>query len=136
MELMRWKFPHIEGEWSVMPFKKNTLSCGPSLLFVEWDGNVPLSRGDGETQYRGVRCDENACAPQNVWQTQVGGTHYTEMKIQPFQYSMANGLDPMQHTIIKYVSRFRAKNGIQDLEKAKQTIDLLIAYEKENPCNS
>ncbi len=69
---------------------------------------------------------------KSVWDTQVGGNHYTSMKIQPFQYSMANGLDPMQHTIVKYVSRFRMKNGIQDLEKAKQTLDLLIQWEKDN----
>lgn len=73
--------------------------------------------------------------PKSVWDTQVGGNHYTKMKIQPFQFSMANKLDPMQHTIIKYVTRFRDKNGIQDLEKAKQTIDLLIAHEKEQQCN-
>ena len=65
----------------------------------------------------------------NVWNTQVGGDHYCKLPIQPFQYSMENGLDPMQHTIIKYVTRFRDKNGIIDLEKAKQTIDLLIDYE-------
>ena len=67
----------------------------------------------------------------NAWKTQVGGDHYSKLPIQPFQYSMANGLDPMQHTIIKYVTRFRDKNGIQDLEKAKQTIDLLIAWETD-----
>jgi len=44
---------------------------------------------------------------------------------------MENGLDPCQHTIIKYVTRFRSKGGIQDLEKAKHVIDLLIQYEKE-----
>ena len=60
---------------------------------------------------------------------QEGGSHYTDMKIQPFEYSMTNGLDPMQHTIIKYVSRFRAKNGVEDLRKAKHVIDLLIAWE-------
>jgi len=68
----------------------------------------------------------------NIWDTQVGGTHYTKMRIQPFQFSMANKLDPMQHTIIKYVARFRDKGGIPDLEKAKQTIDLLIDWEKTN----
>lgn len=57
---------------------------------------------------------------------QVGGDHYRKMKIQPFQFSMANGLDPLQHTIIKYVCRFRDKNGKVDLEKAKHCIDLLI----------
>jgi Protein of unknwon function (DUF3310) len=67
----------------------------------------------------------------NPWNTQVGGDHYRKLPIQPFRYSMENGLDPMQHTIIKYVTRFRDKGGIADLEKAKQTIDLLIEWEKE-----
>ena len=67
----------------------------------------------------------------NAEQTQVGGNHYSSLKIQPMRYSMENGLDPCQHTIIKYVTRFRSKGGIQDLEKAKHVIDLLIQYEKE-----
>ena len=67
----------------------------------------------------------------SAFSKQVGGGHYTKMKIQPFHYSMANGLDPMQHTIIKYVTRFRDKNGIEDLEKAKHTIDLLIEHESQ-----
>lgn len=67
----------------------------------------------------------------SVWNTQVGGDHYRKLPIQPFRYSMENGLDPMQHTVIKYVTRFRDKGGIADLEKAKQTIDLLIEWEKE-----
>lgn len=62
---------------------------------------------------------------------QIGGNHYAKLKIQPMRYSMENNLDPCQHTIIKYVTRFRDKDGIQDLEKAKHVIDLLIAFEKE-----
>ena len=108
-----------------------------------WDqANNPVVAGTGPDtawdEYTGVRHNSVYSEPtpaQDVWQTQEGGTHYTDMKIQPFQFSMANKLDPMQHTIIKYVTRFRDKNGIQDLEKAKQTIDLLIAYEKEQQCN-
>lgn len=61
--------------------------------------------------------------------TQVGGDHYKSMPIQPMEFSMANGMDACQHTIIKYVSRFRQKNGIQDLEKAKHVIDMLIEFE-------
>jgi hypothetical protein len=61
---------------------------------------------------------------------QIGGDHYRKLKIQPMEYSMANGLDPCQHTIIKYVTRFRDKGGIADLEKAKHTIDLLIELER------
>ena len=65
----------------------------------------------------------------SAFDTQVGGDHYSKMKIQPFQYSMENGLDPMQHTIIKYVTRFRDKNGLADLQKARHVIDLLIEFE-------
>ena len=64
--------------------------------------------------------------------TQIGGDHYTKLAIQPMRYSMENGLDALQHTIIKYVTRFRDKNGIEDLEKAKHCIDMLIEYEKES----
>ena len=55
--------------------------------------------------------------------------HYAKLAIQPMQYSMANGLDPMQHTIIKYVTRFRDKGGKRDLLAARKTIDMLIEYE-------
>lgn len=62
--------------------------------------------------------------------TQVAGSHYKDMAIQPMEYSMANGLDACQHTIIKYVSRFRSKGGIQDLEKARHVLDMLIEFEQ------
>ena len=62
--------------------------------------------------------------------TQVGGDHYKKLKIQPMEYSMANGLDACQHTAIKYITRFRDKGGIADLEKAKHVIDMLIEFEK------
>lgn len=105
-----------------------------SLKVDQWDDGLPKIG----SAY-GFPCDfDGSVLPRqqvSVWDTQVGGNHYTKMKIQPFQFSMANKLDPMQHTIIKYVTRFRDKNGIQDLEKAKQTIDLLIAHEKEQQCN-
>lgn len=61
---------------------------------------------------------------------QIGGSHYSGMVIQPMEYSMLNGLDPCQHTAIKYISRFREKNGIEDLRKAIHTIELLIEFEE------
>ena len=66
----------------------------------------------------------------NPLNQQIGGEHYKKLKIQPMEYSMANGLDACQHTIIKYVTRFRDKGGIQDLEKAKHCIDMLIQFEQ------
>ena len=62
---------------------------------------------------------------------QIGGSHYKDMAIQPMEYSMANKLDACQHTAIKYVTRFREKGGIQDLEKAIHVIQMLIEFERK-----
>lgn len=66
----------------------------------------------------------------SAFDTQVGGSHHKDMAIQPMEYSMANQLDACQHTAIKYITRFREKGGIQDLEKAKHVIDMLIEFER------
>lgn len=67
------------------------------------------------------------------WNAQEGGDHYKKLPIQPMAYSMENKLDALQHTIIKYVTRFRDKGGIADLHKAKHCIDMLIEWESDHP---
>ena len=62
--------------------------------------------------------------------TQVGGNHYQSMKIQPIEYTMANKMNPLQHTVIPPVSRYQAKNGIEDLKKAIHSLELLIQFEE------
>lgn len=49
--------------------------------------------------------------------TQVGGGHYKDFKIQPIQFTMANNLDFIQGNIIKYACRHKNKNGAEDLRK-------------------
>lgn len=60
--------------------------------------------------------------------TQVGGNHYTKLAIQPMEYSLANNLGPAEHTVIKYVSRWKDKGGTEDLRKALHTLQLLIDH--------
>jgi hypothetical protein len=60
---------------------------------------------------------------------QVAGNHYKDLAIQPVEYIHANGIGYFEGNVIKYVSRWRAKNGIKDLEKAKHYIELLIELE-------
>ena len=67
-----------------------------------------------------------------AWGSQKDGSHYKTMPIQPMEYSMANKLNALQHTIMKYVSRYPEKNGIADLEKAKHCIQMLIDWEINN----
>lgn len=65
----------------------------------------------------------------DAWGSQKDGSHYKTMPIQPMEYSMGNNLNPLQHTAIKYISRYKDKNGKVDLEKAKHCIQMLIDWE-------
>jgi hypothetical protein len=60
---------------------------------------------------------------------QVAGNHYKDLAIQPVEYIHANGIGYFEGNVIKYVSRWKVKNGIKDLEKAKHYIELLIELE-------
>ena len=62
-------------------------------------------------------------------QHQVGGRHYADMAIQPVEFIHRNGIGFIEGSVIKYVCRWRKKNGIDDLNKAKHFIDLLIQLE-------
>lgn len=64
---------------------------------------------------------------------QEGGDHYKKLAIQPVEYIMKNNLNFCQGSIIKYVTRYKDKNGIEDLQKAKHFIDLLIQLEGMEP---
>jgi hypothetical protein len=64
---------------------------------------------------------------------QTGGSHYKDLKIQPVEYIHANGLGFCEGSVIKYITRWRAKNGIEDLKKARHFIDLLIELESNKP---
>jgi hypothetical protein len=71
-------------------------------------------------------------APQSALDVQVAGNHYKDLAIQPVEYIHANGIGYFEGNVIKYVSRWRNKNGIKDLEKAKHYIELLIELETKN----
>ena len=60
---------------------------------------------------------------------QSGGSHYKDLAIQPVEYIHANGIGYMEGNVIKYLSRWKSKGGISDLEKAKHYIELLIELE-------
>ena len=64
-------------------------------------------------------------------ETQIGGSHYKDMAIQPADYIMKNGLGWAEGCAIAYISRWRQKGGVQDLEKAIHTLQLLIESESK-----
>ena len=67
----------------------------------------------------------------NALNTQVGGDHYKKLKIQPVEYIYANGIGYFEGNVIKYVTRWRDKNGVADLLKARHYIDLLLELEEK-----
>jgi hypothetical protein len=62
--------------------------------------------------------------------TQVGGSHYKTLAIEPSEYAIKNGLGFAEGNIVKYVTRYKMKGGVEDLNKAKHYIEMLIEHEK------
>lgn len=67
--------------------------------------------------------------PVSALDSQEGGSHYKGMKIQPIEYCFHNKLSYPVSNVIKYVSRYQDKNGIEDLKKAIHNIEILMEME-------
>jgi hypothetical protein len=63
---------------------------------------------------------------------QYGGHHYKHKAIQPWDYISSNGMGFLEGSIIKYVSRYQDKNGVEDLQKARHFLDKLIEVKSES----
>jgi len=68
--------------------------------------------------------------------TQIGGSHYKDLPIQPVEFIERNNLGFCAGNVIKYVCRYKNKNGIEDLKKAKHYLELLIEIEENEYSNS
>jgi hypothetical protein len=64
--------------------------------------------------------------PLNV---QIGGNHYKTCKIQPIEYCFHNKLNVCQSKVVKYITRYKDKGGIEDLKKVIHMTQLLIELE-------
>lgn len=69
----------------------------------------------------------NSEEPAN--KNQVGGDHYKNQDIQPWDFIASAGLDFFEGNIVKYVCRWMKKWGIEDLRKARHYLDKLIEIE-------
>ncbi len=56
---------------------------------------------------------------------QVGGSHYSKYEIQPVELIEKLNLDFIRGNILKYLVRYRDKNGIEDLKKAEHYAEIL-----------
>lgn len=60
----------------------------------------------------------------NPFLKQEGGNHYSKMPLQPILFATMNNYDPAAFSILKYLSRFRSKDGLKDLRKAAHFVEL------------
>lgn len=92
---------------------------------------VQGSREPGESRYRTGRRDstkvEGSPLPQSL-KEQVGGKHYKELKIQPIEYILANDLPFIEGNIVKYITRWKQKGGIEDIKKVIHYAEILLEH--------
>lgn len=62
--------------------------------------------------------------------TQVGGDHYVKRAIGPWDIWAEYGMNAFEGAVLKYLLRWRDKNGVEDLKKARHTLDKLIEIEE------
>jgi hypothetical protein len=67
----------------------------------------------------------------SAFDEQIGGNHYKLMMIQPTEYILANNLGWCEANVVKYISRWRSKGGVDDLRKVVHYTQILIEQELE-----
>lgn len=59
---------------------------------------------------------------------QIGGTHYTEQEVEPWEVIRKNGYDYFTGNVLRYLMRHTKKNGMEDLLKAKHYLEYMIEH--------
>lgn len=75
--------------------------------------------------------DDPAFKPATANDIQVAGDHYKSKSIQPWDYIASNQLGYFEGNIVKYVSRWKDKGGVNDLRKAQHYLQKLIELESK-----
>ena len=65
----------------------------------------------------------------SVLSSQHGGKHYKEKGIQPIEYANANELSFFQGNVVKYVTRYKDKKGVEDVKKAIHYLQMILEFE-------
>ena len=69
----------------------------------------------------------------SAYKKQIGGRHYMDMVMQPSEFINNNKLQFAEGNAIKYICRHANKGEVQDLEKAKHYIDMIIERDYSTP---
>lgn len=97
------------------------LVAGGVITTVMHDGGAPMGYFNHRFEAVAPTPAPNA-APDNVNQPH----HYARFPIEPITFINANELPYNIGNVIKYACRYDAKNGVEDLRKAKRYLDIHI----------
>ena len=64
--------------------------------------------------------------PKGALSRQIGGGHYKDMPLQPIEYILANELGFCEGNIVKYITRYKAKGGAEDVKKVIHYAQILL----------
>ena len=107
---------------------KKEIPCVVCEKYPQTFGKLTCDDWHCREEYR-KSVEENMDKKQNALDVQISGNHYKDMKIQPIEYIHGNKLGWCEGNVVKYISRWRHKNGLEDLKKVKHYVDLLIELE-------
>lgn len=71
----------------------------------------------------------------NALLTQVGGSHYKNLNMQPVEFIVKANLSYIQGNIVKYITIYKDKNGLHDIEKCMRYAQLAIDLDSTGPQN-
>lgn len=105
-----------------------------TVPIIERRGSQPISTTvtTDTTAFSHIPNIEYPAKAHTALDKQVSGNHYKDLAIQPIEYIQANNIPYMEGNVIKYVTRWRAKAGLADLEKAIHYLQMLIEFESKN----
>lgn len=122
--------PHIEQWLADHGFPRFDITNIKRKEFTEiWDDRaISVKLNTGLTMNANAKMATKETS-ESALSVQVGGGHYKDMKIQPVEFCHANKMGGIESAVVKYVSRYKTKNGEQDIDKAIHLLQLLKQLE-------
>jgi len=122
------------AEWDALPRrKKEPMRDGYDQVNLDYntdfvDLTTPQER-EAILDLLAEEAQEDGLYDKTPLMNQIGGDHYRQGSIQPIEYIHANSMDFFSGNVVKYITRWKYKNGLEDLKKAKHYVELLMEQE-------
>jgi|LakMenE01Jun11ns_1017448.scaffolds.fasta_scaffold9244177_2 hypothetical protein len=122
---METKKVKLKANYTILPFTREGIIYDAILI----GNSVKFKAEDGYDAVLDLKYFEDIF--NNISTTlevndNINPTHYSKLAIQPIEFITKNKLGYNEGNVIKYICRYKEKNGVEDLKKAKQYIDFLI----------